>query len=76
MMNLDEMKERLIGRFPDAQVKLADMTGGGDHIILEIACAEFSGMPRIRQHQAVMAVFDEELKSGKLHALSIQSKAL
>ncbi|MFK8139216.1 MAG: BolA/IbaG family iron-sulfur metabolism protein [Bdellovibrionales bacterium] len=76
MMNLDNMKERLETRFPDAEVKLADMTGGGDHIMLEISAKEFEGMPKIRQHQAVMAVFDEELKSGKLHALSIQSKAI
>ena len=73
-MDLKNMEERLKARFPDADVKLADMTGGGDHIMLEISTSEFEGMPRIRQHQAVMTVFDEELKSGKLHALSIQSK--
>ena len=75
MMNLEDMENRLKTRFPDAEVKLADMTGTGDHIFLEIQTSEFEGMPRIRQHQSVMAVFDEELKSGKLHAIQIKSKA-
>ena len=75
MMDLKNMEERLKKRFPDADIRLGDMTGGGDHIQLEITSSAFDGMPRIRQHQAVMAVFDEELKSGKLHALSIQSKS-
>lgn len=75
MMDLQDMEQRLQQRFPDAEIRLSDMTGGGDHIALEIACTEFEGMPKIRQHQAIMAVFDSELKSGQLHALSIQSKA-
>ena len=46
MMNLEDMENRLKTRFPDAEVKLADMTGTGDHIFLEIQTSEFEGMPR------------------------------
>jgi stress-induced morphogen len=32
-------------------------------------------MSRIQMHQAVMKVFDPELKTGEVHALSIRAKA-
>lgn len=74
MMDIEEMGHRLKAEFPDAEIKLQDLTGGGDHIVVEIATVAFAGLSRLKQHKAVMAVFDEELKSGKLHALSIKSK--
>lgn len=74
MMDIEDMGKRLKSQFPDADIQIHDLTGGGDHLIVEIATIAFQGLSRIKQHKSVMAVFDEELKSGKLHALSIKSK--
>lgn len=73
-MTLDEMKERLIASFPDAEIDLRDPSGTGSNVAIRIETKAFEGLNRVKQHQAVMAVFADELKTGELHALSIQSK--
>lgn len=72
-MTLSEMKDRLTKSFPGAHVEVTDLTGTEDHYEVVVKSASFTGQPRIRQHQAVMAAFADELKTGEVHALSIRT---
>lgn len=73
-MTQEMMKERLKQAYPDALVEVFDLTGTQDHWEVMVESPSFAGMSRIQQHQAVMAVFSPELKTGEVHALSIKTK--
>lgn len=69
-----EMKERLQKAYPDATIEVVDLTGTSDHYEVYVETTGFKGLTRIDQHKKVMGVFDSELKSGEVHALSIRTK--
>lgn len=72
-MNAQQIEERLMQTFPDADVVVNDLTGTEDHWEVRVASKDFDGLSRIKQHQAVMGAFDPELKTGEVHALSIKT---
>lgn len=67
------MENRLKQTYPDCDVAIMDVTGAQSNFDIRIATSAFEGMSRIKQHQAIMNVFDSELKSGEIHALSIKA---
>ena len=67
-----QMEERLNVRFPESQVAVIDLTGTADHFEVRISSPTLKTLPRLKQHQEVMAVFSDELKSGEVHALSVR----
>jgi stress-induced morphogen len=69
-----ELKTRLEVNFPGDSVEVFDLTGTENHYEVNIQSDRFQGMNRIQRHQAVMAVFGPELKTGEVHALSIKAK--
>lgn len=71
-MTAQQMEDRLKTAFPDCDVAVIDSTGTQDHFDVRIAASQFRGLSRVRQHQAVMSVFSEELKTGEVHALALQ----
>lgn len=73
-MTPEQMKERLQNHFPQDKVEVIDLTGTQDHYEVYIESSKFKGLTRIQQHQHVMAAFQPELKTGEVHALSIQTK--
>lgn len=73
-MTQEMMKDRILKAYPDASVEVFDLTGTQDHWEVSVESKAFQGMTRIQQHQAVMAVFGPELKTGEVHALSIKTK--
>lgn len=73
-MTQEMMKERLSKAYPDALIDVVDLTGTSDHWEVSVESGAFTGLSRIQQHQAVMAVFGPELKTGEVHALSIKTK--
>ena len=72
-MTQEQMESRLQQAFPDADLVVTDLTGTQDHWEVRVASGVFKDMTRIKRHQAIMAVFDAELKSGEVHALSIKT---
>ena len=72
-MTPEQVKERLKTAYPDAQVEVVDLTGTHDHYQVMIESGAFKGMNRIQQHKHVMNVFDAELKTGEVHALTIKT---
>ena len=62
-----KLKEAL----PDAEMKLVDFTGSGDHWELVIASESFRGKPRVRQHQMVYQPLRTLIDANSVHALKL-----
>ncbi len=73
-MSPEMLKIRLQTAYPDGQIEVFDLTGTENHYEVSVETIAFKGMNRVKQHQAVMAVFQDELKTGEVHALSIKTK--
>lgn len=74
-MSPQSMKERLEKAYPEGTVEVEDLTGTEDHYQVRIVAKAFEGKPLLECHRAVLGLFDLELKSGEVHALSIKTKA-
>lgn len=72
-MTPDQMQERLLTAYPDAHIEVVDLTGTQDHYQVSIESSVFEGLNRIERQRHVMNVFDAELKSGEVHALTIKA---
>jgi stress-induced morphogen len=65
--------ERLIREgIPDAEVRLEDLRGDGDHYAAYVSSPSFQGKSRVQQHQMVYAALQGSMASA-LHALAIQT---
>ena len=72
-MTPEQMKTRLSQAYPDGQIEVVDLTGTHDHYQVAIVSQAFKGLTRIQAQRHVMAVFDAELKTGEVHALTIKT---
>jgi len=65
--------ERLIREgVPDANVRLEDLAGDGDHYAAYVISPAFKGKSRIQQHQMVYQALKGRM-GGELHALALQT---
>jgi len=72
-MTIDEVIEKIKAAIPDAQV---EMNGADCSMSVIVSSAEFSGKTPIQCHRMVNDAVKEDIISGRLHALSIKTKAL
>lgn len=70
----EKLEQILQKNFPNAQIKIVDLAGDGDHYSAEIKDEIFAGKSRIEQHKIVNSALKEELK-GELHALQLKTLA-
>ncbi|OIO67445.1 MAG: hypothetical protein AUJ56_10010 [Zetaproteobacteria bacterium CG1_02_49_23] len=66
-----EIIARIHSLYPDAAV---DINGEGCKFELFIISNEFEGMSVVKRQQSLLKLFGEELKNGKMHALSIKAR--
>ncbi len=74
MMAMDSGQiERLIKEaLPDAEVRIEDLRGDGDHYAAFVVSAAFKGKTRVEQHQMVYQALRGKMGS-ELHALALQT---
>ena len=72
-MTPDQIRQRLETAYPESQVEVVDLTGTHDHYQVLIESRVFAGMSRLQQQRHVMDVFEAELKTGEVHALTIKA---
>ena len=72
MPSSDELRNRIEQALPDSDVRVEDLTGGGDHFRAEVVSERFEGLSRIEQHQLVYGIFGAEI-GGPIHALSLKT---
>ncbi len=58
---------------PDAKVTIEDLTGGGDHLQVNVVSSAFKGLSLVRQHQIVYGALKEDLASEAIHALALKT---
>ncbi len=56
-------------KLPDAEIRIEDLRGDGDHYAAYVSCSCFEGKTRIQQHQMIYAA----LEGADIHALAIQT---
>lgn len=71
-MTVQALQADLAQAFPDASIDIQDLAGDGDHYKARIVSAAFSGLNRVRRHQAVYAALKGKM-GGELHALALET---
>ena len=72
-MNPQEIENRLKNFDPQSDVAVLDTKGDGYHFDIRIASHLFQNKSRKDQHSEIMKLFQKELLSGEIHALSIKT---
>lgn len=72
-MTQDEIQKKIETRFPGSQVLVHDLTGTADHYQVTVISTFFEGKSMIDQHRMIKAVFDQDIASGDVHALSLKT---
>ncbi len=73
-MTQTALEAELREAFPDADIRIEDLAGDGDHYRARIVSSAFSGVPRVRRHQLVYAALKGKV-GGELHALALETLA-
>ncbi|KAA8389570.1 BolA family transcriptional regulator [Acetobacter tropicalis] len=73
-MSATELETYIRQAFPDAQIKIDDLAGDGDHYACSVTSEAFKGLSRVKQHQLVYQALQGHM-GGKLHALALQTSA-
>jgi stress-induced morphogen len=71
-MTADELETLLREALPDADIRIQDLAGDGDHYKATIRSAAFAGKSRVAQHQMVYAALKGRM-GGELHALALDT---
>ena len=72
MDNLEQVKKLIESKLQDSVVQVSDLTGTMDHLDIRVYSDEFKGKILIDQHQMVMDILKEDLKS-LIHAVKIKT---
>jgi acid stress-induced BolA-like protein IbaG/YrbA len=70
-MNEEEIVNRIKEKYSDA---IIDAEGEGCSYEVFIISEGFKELNALKRQQSILGLFEDELKSGKLHALSIRAK--
>ena len=73
-VSAQEIENLILKNLPDAQVRIEDLRGDGDHYAAYVTSPSFSGKSRVIQHkmvyQALEGLMDEDLHALMLHTIS------
>ncbi len=71
-MDAQEIETLIKEALPDADVKIEDLRGDGDHYAAYVETAAFKGKSRVQQHQMVYSALKGRM-GNELHALALQT---
>ncbi|MBY0569049.1 MAG: BolA family transcriptional regulator [Hyphomonadaceae bacterium] len=71
-MSVQELENLLREAFPDADLRIDDLAGDGDHYRAVVRSDAFQGKTRVAQHQMVYAALKGRM-GGELHALALET---
>jgi stress-induced morphogen len=71
-MDATEIERLIKDALPDADVRIEDLAGDGDHYAAHVVSSSFEGLPRVRQHQLVYDALKGRM-GGELHALALKT---
>ena len=73
-MNAGDIERLIKEGLPDAEVRIEDLRGDGDHYAAHVTSAAFKGLSRVQQHQLVYRALQGRM-GNELHALALQTAA-
>ncbi|MFC3229348.1 BolA family protein [Marinibaculum pumilum] len=73
-MSAGEIEQLIRQGIPDAEVRIEDLRGDGDHYAAHVSSPAFKGKTRVQQHQMVYAALQGRMGDA-LHALALQTYA-
>jgi stress-induced morphogen len=71
-MSAHDIETAIKTALPDADVKITDLAGDGNHYSAAVASAAFKGKTRVQQHKMVYDSLQGRM-GGELHALAVQT---
>lgn len=71
-MNKDEVRARILGGFPNAEVLVNEFSGGNDHYAVLVVSEAFAGKKLLARHRSVLDLFQAEIATGEVHALTMK----
>ena len=71
-MSAAEIERAIRQSLPDAEVRIEDLAGDGDHYRAHIVSEQFRGKSRLQQHQLVYQALGSRM-GGELHALALST---
>jgi stress-induced morphogen len=71
-MDVAEVERLIKEGLPDAEIRIEDLRGDGDHYAAYVASKAFEGLSRVKQHQMVYAALQGKMGT-ELHALALQT---
>jgi len=72
-MHSNEIVQLIQEGIPDAEVRIDDLRGDGDHYAAFVSSASFKGKSRVQQHQMVYKALKGRM-GGQLHALALKTE--
>jgi stress-induced morphogen len=72
-MTPDVLKTRIESLSADTRAEVTDLTGTQDHYQALVVSNAFGGRPMIEQHRMVLALVQDEIDSGEVHALTLKT---
>ncbi|MDA0785599.1 MAG: BolA family transcriptional regulator [Proteobacteria bacterium] len=73
-MAASEIENLIKAALPDAEIRIDDLRGDGDHYLANVVSSAFVGKSRVQQHQMVYEALQGRM-GGELHALALQTSA-
>ncbi len=68
-----EIQNKIETALVGSQAKVTDLTGTADHYQVTVISPAFEGKSMIDQHRMVKGVFEKDIASGEVHALSLKT---
>jgi stress-induced morphogen len=74
-MDIGDIERLIKESLPDAEIRIDDLRGDGDHYAAYVASKAFEGLSRVKQHQMVYNALEGRM-GNELHALALQTSVL
>ncbi|BBM83197.1 BolA family protein [Candidatus Uabimicrobium amorphum] len=71
-MTPQQISDTLQAAIPEAEVRVNDYTGGGDHFEVIVMSNSFEGVSRVKRHQMVYKALGNAM-DGEIHALALKT---
>ena len=68
----EEISQLIVQGIPDAEVKIRDLTGGGDHYEALVISASFQGKMKVARHRMVYGALQDAMVD-RIHALKLST---
>ena len=74
-MTLDQVKKRVESLSPQTNAVVMDLTSTENQYEVKVISPAFTGKSTMERHQMIYSLFEKEMKTEEIHALSLSTLA-